>query len=217
MIAEISVKERLLRAGEHLFAREGIDRARLRDINAIAEVRNDSAIHYYFGSREGLLEAILVHHFVEVSSRMTELVDRLCVGREPSPEALRDAIAAQAIPLGSKLHDESGRDFVQILAEVYDRRGGLAEARYSPAVAVARGLVRQCLTALPETLREERRRLTTIFIVSALAARARAYENGDELSVDHDAFVADLIEMTAGALVAPVGTTTVAREAGNAR
>ncbi|WP_430331227.1 TetR family transcriptional regulator [Rhodococcus sp. ACT016] len=202
MEAEIPAKERLLRAGEYLFAREGIDRTRLSDINRIAEVRNDSAIHYYFGSREGLLEAIIVSHFVDVNSRMAELVDRLCTGREPSPQALRDAIAAQAIPLGEKLRDERGRDFMQILAEVYDRRGGITEGQYASASTEARNLVRQCLTGMTDALREERMRLMANFIVSALAARARACDDEAELPLDHDAFVANLIEMTTAAVAA---------------
>ncbi|PTR28767.1 TetR family transcriptional regulator [Rhodococcus sp. OK519] len=201
MVGELPAKERLLRAGEYLFAREGIARARIRDLNEIAGVRNDSAVHYYFGSREGLLEAIVVRHMADVSSRMDELVQRLCAGREPSREALRDAIAAMTIPLAEKLLDERGRDFVQIMDEVYDRRGGLADAKYSPASAVAKDVVRQSMAGMSEALREERIRLTTNFIVSALASRARACDSGGELPLDHDTFVINLIEMgTLGSL-----------------
>ncbi|WP_430331074.1 TetR/AcrR family transcriptional regulator [Rhodococcus sp. ACT016] len=202
MAADIPARERLLRAGEHLFAREGIARVRLRDLNAMADVRNDSAVHYYFGSREGLLEAIVVRHMTDVSTRMDVLVERLCVGREPSREALRDAIAAMTIPLAEKLLDERGRDFVQIMAEVYDRRGGLADAQYAPASAVARDLVRRCMVDMSEALREERIVLTTNFIVSAMAARARAHDSGRELPLDHDTFVINLIEMGTWGIVA---------------
>jgi len=202
MAADIPARERLLRAGEHLFAREGIGRARLRDLNAMADVRNDSAVHYYFGSREGLFEAIVVRHMTDVSTRMDALVGRLCVGREPSREALRDAIAAMTIPLAEKLLDERGRDFVQIMAEVYERRGGLADARYSPASAVAKDLVRRCLGDMGEALREERILLTTNFIVSALASRARAHDGGRESPLDHDTFVVNLVEMGTWGIVA---------------
>ncbi|WP_238780314.1 TetR/AcrR family transcriptional regulator [Prescottella equi] len=201
MAPNLPARERLLRAGEYLFAREGIARVRIRDLNAMAEVRNDSAVHYYFGSREGLLEAIVLRHMVDVSGRMDELVERLCVGREPSPEALRDAIAAMTIPLAEKLLDERGRDIVQIMAEVYERRGGLADAQYSPASAIAKDVVRRSMTGMSEALREERIRLTTNFIVSALASRARAFDGGSELPLDHDTFVINLIEMgTLGSL-----------------
>ena len=195
MTADIPAKERLLRAGEYLFAREGIDRVRIRDLNTMAEVRNDSAVHYYFGSREGLLEAIAVRHMADVSARVDHFVARLCVGREPSRSALRDAIAALAIPLGEKLLDERGRDFVQIMAEVYDRKGGLADAQYAPASALAKDLIRRSMTGMSDALREERIRLTTNFIVSSMAAWARAYDADGRPVLDHRTYVVNLIEM----------------------
>ncbi|TDC74289.1 TetR family transcriptional regulator, partial [Actinomadura sp. 7K507] len=54
-----ATRERLQRAGARLFAAHGIDAARTRDIVALAGQGNDSAITYHFGSRTGLLEAIL--------------------------------------------------------------------------------------------------------------------------------------------------------------
>lgn len=209
MVANLPARERLLRAGEYLFAREGIARVRIRDLNAMAEVRNDSAVHYYFGSREGLLEAIVVQHMVDVSARMDELVRRLCVGRVPSREALRDAIAAMTIPLAEKLLDERGRDFVQIMSEVYERHGGLADAQYSPASAVAKDVVRQSMSGMSEALREERIRLTTNFLVSALASRARSVDGGGELPLDHDTFVINLIEMGTLGSLAELSVTTL--------
>ncbi|WP_241665926.1 TetR family transcriptional regulator [Prescottella subtropica] len=204
MTANLPVSERLLRAGEYLFAREGIDRVRIRDLNTMAEVRNDSAVHYYFGSREGLLDAIVVRHMADVSARIDHFVERLCIGREPSESALRDAIATLAVPLGEKLLDERGRDFVQIMAEVYDRRGGLPDARYAPASAVAKDLVRRSMPGMSEALREERMRLTTNFIVSAMASWARAYGSGGPPLLDHETFVVNLIEMSTVAGLAPM-------------
>lgn len=46
------------RAGEHFFARHGLDQVSVQDITKRSGQRNASAIHYHFGSREGLLEAI---------------------------------------------------------------------------------------------------------------------------------------------------------------
>jgi AcrR family transcriptional regulator len=52
-------KERLLAAGEKLFARDGVHRVTVRELNEVAGQRNASALHYHFGSREGLLRAIV--------------------------------------------------------------------------------------------------------------------------------------------------------------
>ena len=50
---------RLILAAEAEFARAGIQGASLRRINALAGQRNTSAVRYHFGSREGLLEALI--------------------------------------------------------------------------------------------------------------------------------------------------------------
>ncbi|MGF7122294.1 TetR/AcrR family transcriptional regulator [Rhodococcus sp. BE178] len=195
MVADIPAKERLMRAGEYLFAREGIDRARIRDLNDLAEVRNDSAVHYYFGSREGLLEAIVVRHMGDIKECIEEMVERYCVGREPSKSALRDSIGALTVPFAAKLLDDRGRDFMQIVAEVYERRGGLADAQYIPASEIAKDLVRRSMVGMSDAVREERYRLTINFMVSGMAARARAYDAEREFPLDHDTFVVNLVEM----------------------
>src|SRR5438128_2462018 len=55
-------RESLIRAGERLFAERGISSVSLREINAAAEQKNSSALHYHFGSRAGLLHAVLAQH-----------------------------------------------------------------------------------------------------------------------------------------------------------
>ena len=57
--------QRLLEAGEYLFARYGVHGPTLRELNARAGQRNPSALHYHFGSRDGLVLAILQAHQVE--------------------------------------------------------------------------------------------------------------------------------------------------------
>ena len=55
-------RAKLLRAGERLFAEHGIHGAQMRDIVRAAGQANDSAVHYHFGSRDGLLAAICAQH-----------------------------------------------------------------------------------------------------------------------------------------------------------
>ncbi|ETR78718.1 TetR family transcriptional regulator [Afipia sp. P52-10] len=49
----------LIYAAERLFAEQGLQRTSLRQINIEAGQRNESAIHYHFGSREAVILAIL--------------------------------------------------------------------------------------------------------------------------------------------------------------
>ena len=52
----------LLAEAERPFAEQGIWRVRVQDIVAAANQRNSSALSYHFGSRFGVLEAILQEH-----------------------------------------------------------------------------------------------------------------------------------------------------------
>ncbi len=55
-------KDRLLDAAQRLFARDGVQGARIREINELAGQRNPSALHYHFGSRMAVVEAILLRY-----------------------------------------------------------------------------------------------------------------------------------------------------------
>ena len=55
-------KHALIRAGEELLRGEGINGARINELTERAGQRNQSALHYHFGSREGLLQAIVERH-----------------------------------------------------------------------------------------------------------------------------------------------------------
>jgi len=52
-------KQRLMLAAIKLFAEQGIDGVSLRMINREAGAKNNSALHYHFGSKLGLVEAVV--------------------------------------------------------------------------------------------------------------------------------------------------------------
>ena len=49
----------LISTAERLFAERGLEAVSLSEINRDAGQRNKSALHYHFGSRDGLLKALL--------------------------------------------------------------------------------------------------------------------------------------------------------------
>jgi len=56
-------KRKLILAAINLFAEHGVDSVSLRMINREAGHKNNSALHYHFGSKLGLIEA--VDHFIQ--------------------------------------------------------------------------------------------------------------------------------------------------------
>ncbi|WP_182346531.1 TetR/AcrR family transcriptional regulator [Tomitella gaofuii] len=196
-----TARERLIEAGEELYAEAGVGRVRLRELNALAGVRNDSAVHYHFGSQDGLLEAILQFHLQEIGARVDETTADLCAGRDGSPEALRDAIAALAIPFAEKLRDERGRRFIRIAAQVWGRTAAWEQSSFVPSSALAMDLIRRSARGLPAAVLEERMWLITRFVVSSFAARAERQDAVvDGIALDE--FVYDVVGMATAAYFA---------------
>jgi AcrR family transcriptional regulator len=85
-----STKTRLLDVAEQLFLREGLG-VSVRDITDAAG-QNGAAVHYYFGSRDGLIGEVIARRWNDLARRRKEALDAL---RSASvPPSLRDVIGS---------------------------------------------------------------------------------------------------------------------------
>jgi AcrR family transcriptional regulator len=124
-----ATRQRIMSVAERLFARKGLDAVSIRDITAAADA-NTAAIHYHFGSKQDLIEAILERRATEVDKRRSELLNELDRMREPT---LRDVVAAFVVPTAELAADKrhGGRHYIGFLAAV------LSHAEYMPLVVRA--------------------------------------------------------------------------------
>jgi AcrR family transcriptional regulator len=92
-LRSLSTRERILDAAEHLFAQRGFHGVSIRDITGRADV--DVALaNYHFGSKRGLLEAVLLRRADELNSDRIARLDAVllqCGRRRPSLDAVIDA------------------------------------------------------------------------------------------------------------------------------
>jgi AcrR family transcriptional regulator len=77
MGAPIDTGERILDAAERLYAEKGLDGVSLREIGEVAGQRNTGAVHYHFGGRDGLVEALFERRFASLDARRGALLDAL--------------------------------------------------------------------------------------------------------------------------------------------
>lgn len=208
--APVGSRELLIRAGERLFARHGIHRVRLREINELAGQRNPSAVHYHFGSRNGLVEAILAQHEVSIEKAMKAGLDRI-ENRKALP-SVREVMAVTIHPLTEKLETESGRDYLQIIQQLTPmlsanlRRGITLPTPPEGRRALAILEQRLALKAIPQSVGRERLVAYVLSLVGLLADRAHETERGRPALLAPADFESNLLDMLVGALTAPPST-----------
>lgn len=111
---EGTVRQRLVEAGEHLFATRGIDAVSLAEITQAAGLNNTGAVHYYFGGREELLTAIVEGHRAHLDAQREELLDEMeALGETTGPLLVKSLVE----PMVELLDDERGRAFLSIQAQ----------------------------------------------------------------------------------------------------
>ncbi|MFF2039046.1 TetR family transcriptional regulator [Kitasatospora sp. NPDC058170] len=210
-------REKLLRAAEELFATRGIEAALTRDITRLAGQGNPSAVQYHFGSREGLLDAIMAGRQERTEQALAPLLAGLGpVAAPPGPPdlpdpsglpGLADLLGALIAAEATELRTQQGRYCLRISAQVRHNSGVRTRAPHPPPAGGGHRrvieLVEDRVHDLPEPLRLERIDLVLTLIGAALADRAQQYLTGSTPLTDEEAFLADLVAMSAAMLAAP--------------
>ncbi|MGW7068287.1 TetR/AcrR family transcriptional regulator [Streptomyces sp. NPDC054855] len=206
-------REKLIRAGEEVFAAQGVHGAQLRDIVRLAGQSNPSAVQYHFGSRAGLLDAVM-------AERQTRTEKMLTAELRQAPDGLRGLLTALVHAEATELRSERGRRCLRISAQLSHESGVRTRTPHPTLDGTVYwdliGRVEDCLTDppavpdvpdvpdLPEPLRLERLDLALTLIGAALADRAGQYLAGTTPLTDEPLFLADLVETTTALLRAPV-------------
>jgi len=232
-MGEIDTREHLIRTAERLFAEHGIGAVSLRRINQAAGQKNASALHYHFGSREALIDAIFAYRMTGVNRRRLALLDAIApqgAANAPAGGAARDArlrpvVESIVLPLAEQIDDGTGGShYIRFLAQAYSDPAidvaAIIGGKYDAGLQRANRMLRDILTgALPAEIVDRRLRLMAANTVYSLADRERQISavatarDGANLPL----FVADLVDSMVGALSAPVSATTAAQLAESRR
>lgn len=200
----VPARNRLIAAGEQLFAERGIDNVSLREISRTAGARNVMALQHHFSDREGLLAAILDKHLVRVEERRHRMLDECEAAADPPLHALG---AALVDPWARCLADEDGgRHYLRIFADLVNR----PRPAGPPSLDDQAGSLERWIALVDPKLSPERRRLhrryaATLYVTTELARWARSPADRDISLIS-----ASLTDLVVGMLTAPVSATTLA-------
>ena len=179
----------LIEAAERLVAERGIHAVSVREVVLAAEQRNNSAVTYHFGSRQGLLDAVWALRSGPINVRRAHL---LADARKTStPPLLADLVRAYVVPLIEEIDSRTpsywARFNEQWLLAVrlefleQDESGsspevGAIDEEAREAVAVLMSLFDAIAENLPELAPADRRRRIahmSRFVITTLASIER--------------------------------------------
>lgn len=202
---------RLMVAAERLFGERGLHGVTLKEINAAAGQRNESALHYHFGSKQRLIDAILGQRVKVIDARRVERIDALmAAGQERDLHAI---LRATFEPLTELLDTDDGVRFVRFAAQVlndpdFDLPSIAVRSGYE-GITRANALIVALLGDLPPEIAVQRQRFMLEMALTSLSIWTR---RGDA-TTDAEGrafFIANLFDEIAGALQAPVSPETLA-------
>jgi AcrR family transcriptional regulator len=126
-------KQRILDAAERLFGENGYAATSLRHIIAEAKV-NLAAIHYHFGSKQGLLDQVIMRKAGPMNERRLQLLDRFDAEAAPGSACVEKVLEAFFLP--ALLIDKSP-EFVKLMGRVHAEglMPEIARRNFQPMIA----------------------------------------------------------------------------------
>lgn len=203
-------RARLIVAAEKLFGEKGIHSVTLKEINGAAGQRNESALHYHFGSKAALVEAILIYRSSDIDADRVQRVDALmAAGKEKDLSAV---LRATFLPMAVMLETEEGVRFIRFLAQVLNDPDfdlpNLAMSGKLPGATQANILLIAALGDIAPEIAIQRQRFLIEMVVSSLAIWARHHDSVNETAA-RELFIANLLDSLQGFLTAPVSEETL--------
>jgi AcrR family transcriptional regulator len=201
-------RERLLDAAERLFAAHGVPGVSLRTVNLAAGARNVSAAHYHFGSKDGLIRALIGRRMEAIARERLAALDQVEARAAATAPELRALVEAVVLPFLHVVGED--RYAVTFLARVGSEPGITLDALAPPAfwsmVQRLAGLLHRALPHLPDRALLVRIRFLfqqTFVAVSDFERRARSGGGSEVERRALETTVAELVDFLVGGLAAP--------------
>src|SRR5829696_972094 len=148
---------RSLDAGERLFVAHGFEATSLRSLTTAAGV-NLAAVHYHFGSKEELFQAVLTRRLDPMNQERIDLlgkVEREAAGRPLSCEKILFAMLIPALRL-ARDEKRGGKNFLRLVGRAYADPAPFIRHFLSAQYAGMIGRYKEAfLKALPHLSRQE--------------------------------------------------------------
>lgn len=197
----------MIDVAERLMAERGIGVVSLRQVQRGSGQRNKSAAQYHFGSREGLIAAIVETRMAPINERRLALLAELdAAGRGEDPRRLVEALV---LPL-AEVTGVTGSTYARFLAQALaDPSASSLVGAHLRAESFRQVCERLMLHGFPTDVPHDLRVARVDRVVSLVIISLAAWEAGrfpDRLRMA--ARLSDLVDVCVGMLHAPVSAGT---------
>jgi len=208
-MSDINTKEKILDAAEKLFVDNGFSATSLRAIIKEAGV-NTASVHYHFGSKEGLIEAVFKRRVADINRERMEMLDNLEAQYGDRAVPLEDVIRTFLLPV-MRRHCAGGVEEAipklmgRAITEPESHLGTVREAFKEIAMRFGKAIAR----AMPGLSREEvewRLHMIVGAMVFTVIAPGIHRDQDRKLggSLDHDECTERLVRFLAAGMRAPM-------------
>lgn len=163
-------------AAEKVLAINGLNGGTLRQIREEAGQKNESAIHYYFGSREAIIQSVLSLRSRPIDADRRAMLERARAEAGDTPLSTEQLVRCGLMPLARYVLDNEAPGFyLRFLVQLHVERAAWLHFNSDYGVGTA-----QCLEAfhesksyLPRTLIEQRFLSMLFMHINGMAAMER--------------------------------------------
>lgn len=193
----------MIDAAERIVAEQGMRAMTLKAVQRASGQANNSAAAYHFGSRIGLVDAVIEHRMAQIDAERACMLDEL--ERPGGPLTVRRAVEAYVLPLANATIGRPGSCYARFLTQaMFDPELGELVEQHTRAESYRQ--VRKLfvhLAAVPAPIAELRAGDVLVTTLSILAVR----EGRDWTPEERDRVVADLVDIATAILAAPSSST----------
>jgi len=197
-----TARERLLVTAERLIGERGLE-VSLREIAAAAGQRNNSAVHYHFGGRDALIEAVVDLRQQPMESQRLERYADLPAGDRGDIHSLVEVLIN---PMFEMPYAAGATHYARFLEKIRDHptfSSAAFQSQHWPATRMLVTRIAQAMSTLPSGVVEMRLRSMTTAMFALLADAERQCEADGRTPAVADG--PPVVDMLVGMLTAPQG------------
>lgn len=197
----------LMDTAEKLFAVNGVTSTSIRSINDAAG-QGAASIHYHFGSKGGLLEAVLMRRGEAMMATITGRADQLLA--RPAPPTIRELVTTLFAPHAKLIRDDpvGGGYWEQIISQLSLSEDPLLNKLSAQVTHKLEALLERACPEVDPTIRKQRWQIAVLTLINLLGIHgSRSSATPAQQDAAHVAFISDVEAFVIAGLEGAMGVS----------